>query len=448
LAWSISLPTGSGLTGFALGVWVCQQTGSVTQFALIALFSTLPGIIFSPFAGALVDRWDRRIAMIVSDAGAALCTAIIALLLFTGGLKIWHLYLLLSISSTFSAFQWPAYSAATTLLVPKAQLGRASGMVQIAEAVAGIGSPVLAGVLMGLCRCTPLCLSISQPSFCLGHPEHYRAPRPEISAENLASPPCGVKRRMDGSTAACPGLLGLLLYFASTNFTSSTVQVLLTPGAQFFKPRHPGSIMTVERSYADRQPFDEHLGVQNDDYLASLVLLPQAIVLFAAGFSPNVVILSAAVSFSVHQPIDQWLQPGDLADKTAPDVEGRVFSFRRMIAWSSMPLAYISAGPLADKVFEPLMAVDGALAGSIGRYLGVGPGRGISLLFIILGTLSLLMTLIISLNARTRRVELELPMRFCHNLPQIKSLTFGLLPVVYRLPCWFCGKKINAWIIK
>lgn len=62
--------TGSGLTGFALGVWVYQRTGSVTQFALISLFTALPGIVFSPLAGALVDRWDRRWAMILSDAGA------------------------------------------------------------------------------------------------------------------------------------------------------------------------------------------------------------------------------------------------------------------------------------------------------------------------------------------------------------------------------------------
>lgn len=78
--------TGSGLTGFALGVWVYQHTGSVTQFALISLFTTLPGIVFSPIAGALVDRWDRRWAMILSDSGAGLCTLSVALLLLAGTL--------------------------------------------------------------------------------------------------------------------------------------------------------------------------------------------------------------------------------------------------------------------------------------------------------------------------------------------------------------------------
>ena len=72
---------GSGLTGFALGVWVYQRTGSLTQFALINLFTSLPGIVFAPFAGALVDRWDRRRVMIASDSGSALCTLVLLLMI-------------------------------------------------------------------------------------------------------------------------------------------------------------------------------------------------------------------------------------------------------------------------------------------------------------------------------------------------------------------------------
>ncbi len=408
--------TGSGLTGFALGVWVFQQTGSVTQFALIALFSTLPGIIFSPFAGALVDRWDRRIAMIVSDAGAALCTAIIALLLFTGVLKIWHLYLLLSISSSFSAFQWPAYSAATTLLVPKAQLGRASGMVQVAEAVAGIGAPVMAGTLMGIMPVYSIMfIDFATFLFALVTLTIIRVPRPEISAENLTARGSLWREAMYGwkYITARPGLLGLLLFFASTNFTVSIVQVLFTPLVlSFSNPATLGLIMTMGG-----------VGMLAGSLLMSIwggpkrrifgilgFSLLQAIVLFAAGFPPNVAILSAAVFiFMFTSPLINGCSQAIWQTKTAPDVQGRVFSVRRMIAWSSLPLAYILAGPLADKVFEPLMAADGALAGSVGRFLGVGPGRGIGLLFILLGILSLLMTAIISMYRHTRRVELELP---------------------------------------
>jgi MFS transporter, DHA3 family, macrolide efflux protein len=85
---------------------------------------------------------------IVSDAGAGLGSLIIALLLWLGQLQIWQIYFVVAISSMFSAFQWPAYAAVTTLLVPKQHLGRANGMVQFAEAVSRLIAPALAGILV------------------------------------------------------------------------------------------------------------------------------------------------------------------------------------------------------------------------------------------------------------------------------------------------------------
>src|SRR5947199_5946534 len=86
---------GSGLTSFGLGVWVYQSTGSVTRFALMSLFIVLPGILFSPFVGVLIDRWKRRWAVASSDCGSALVVLIISLLLWSHRLQIWHLYVLL-----------------------------------------------------------------------------------------------------------------------------------------------------------------------------------------------------------------------------------------------------------------------------------------------------------------------------------------------------------------
>jgi DHA3 family macrolide efflux protein-like MFS transporter len=110
---------GSSLTGFALGIWVYQRTGSATQFGLIAFCGALPSTLFSPLAGALVDRWNHRWTMILSDIGVGLIALVIFLLLVTGRFEIWHIYVVSALLSTFSAFQWPAYTATTTLLVPK-----------------------------------------------------------------------------------------------------------------------------------------------------------------------------------------------------------------------------------------------------------------------------------------------------------------------------------------
>ena len=139
---------GSGLTSFALGVWVFERTGSPTLFAYIGLFAVLPRVIFSPVAGALVDRFDRRKVMILADAGAGLSTLFIALMLFTGRLELWHIYLSSFSSALCGTFQWPAYVATVTQLVPQKQLGRANGMNQFGRAAAEIFSPLLAGVLV------------------------------------------------------------------------------------------------------------------------------------------------------------------------------------------------------------------------------------------------------------------------------------------------------------
>ena len=91
---------GTNLTGFALGVWVYQRTGSVTRFALISVCTMLPGMLLSPIVGAFVDRWDRRSAMIFGDTGAAIGTLVIVFLLLSDQLQIWHIYL----ATTFKSF--------------------------------------------------------------------------------------------------------------------------------------------------------------------------------------------------------------------------------------------------------------------------------------------------------------------------------------------------------
>jgi hypothetical protein len=128
------------------------------------------------------------------------------------------------------------------------------------------------------------------------------------------------------------------------------------------------------------------------------------------GLRPNVLLLGIvffAVLFTI--PIMNGCSQAIWQVKTAPDVQGRVFAVRRMIAMSVTPLSCIAAGPLADRVFEPLMAVNGPLADSIGRIIGVGPGRGIGLLFIIVGVLTVLITLVSYMYQPLRLVEDELP---------------------------------------
>lgn len=408
--------TGSGLTGFALGVWVYQRTGSVTQFALISLFTTLPGIVFSPIAGALVDRWDRRTAMILSDAGAGLCTLSVALLLLANRLEVWHIYGLMALSSTFSAFQWPAYSAATTLLVPKEHYGRASGMVQLAEAIAQIASPVLAGVLMGSIQVQGIILvDFATFLFAVLTLLVVRIPRPVVTTEGEEARGSLLREAAYGWNyiVARSGLLGLLLLFAATNFFLGIIEVLFTPMVlSFASTAALGTILTIGGlGFLGGSLMMSVWGGPkvrvNGIYLFSLL---QGCVLFVAGFPPSVPILAgAAFTYFLGFPIVSGCSQAIWLSKTPPDVQGRIFAMRRMIAWSALPLAYLAAGPLADRVFEPLLVEGGALANSVGQIIGVGPGRGIGLLYIVVGTLTLLITGVSYLYPPLRNVETELP---------------------------------------
>jgi hypothetical protein len=78
-----------------------------------------------------------------------------------------------------------------------------------------------------------------------------------------------------------------------------------------------------------------------------------------------------------------------------------------MVAFSSIPLAYLCAGPLADYLFEPWMSDGGRLASTVGRFIGAGPGRGIALLFVIMGLATLLMVAAAHLYPRLRFLEDE-----------------------------------------
>lgn len=405
---------GSGLTGFALGVWVYQSTGSVTKFALIAFFTSLPGLVILPLAGALVDRWDRRRTMIVSDCGAGFASLVIALLLWAGRLELWHIYLLMAVSSVFNAFQFPAFTASTTLLVPKKQLGRASGLTQMIQ-MAQIVAPLLAALLLSQIQIWGILL-VDFATFLFAMltllvvriPSPERAPAGAAAGSVWADTAFGWRYLRER-----PGLLALLLVFASTNFTIGMLQALLTPLVLSFSTATAlGTVTTVAG-----------LGMLVGSIAMSVwggpkrrirgifaALLVQGLILLAGGLRPNLVLIGAAAFvLLLMAPIVNGCSQTIWQSKVAPELQGRVFAVRRMVALSSLPVAYFLAGPLADRIFEPLLSPGGALADSVGAVIGVGEGRGIGFLFMVLGALLLLGLPLAWGYPRLRRVEEELP---------------------------------------
>ena len=141
---------GSAMTNFALTIWAWEVTGSATALAMTGLAFALPNVIMYPIAGALVDRWNRKFVMMISDLAAGIGTIVILLLYATDVLVVWHLYIIFTFIGLFQSFQFPAYSAAVSTMLDKEQYGRASGMLSLAQSASGIFAPVAAGVLLNI----------------------------------------------------------------------------------------------------------------------------------------------------------------------------------------------------------------------------------------------------------------------------------------------------------
>jgi len=407
---------GSGLTSFAVGVWVFQRTGSATQFALIGLSAVLPRVLMSPLAGAIVDRWDRRRVMILSDAGAGLSTLMLVFLLAASRLETWHIYLIAATSAAFSTFQWPAYTATTTLLVPKEHLGRANGMVQFGQAVAEILAPALAGVLVQTIQLEGVILiDFATFLFAVATLLTIRFPKPRSTSAEKAA---GTSFRHDVTfgwkyITSRPGLLGLLIFFAVVNFLWGTVGALIMPMILGFASSNvlgiiisvAGAGMLVGSLVMSLWggPKRRINGVLGFEFLSGVCfvlmgLRPSFWPIALGAFGAHMTI---AIVFGSNQTIWQ--------SKVAPDVQGRVFATQQMIARAAAPLAYLLAGPMADRLLEPLLSTTGQLAESVGQVIGIGPGRGIGFLFILMGAVKMGVVLVGYASPSIRHVEDELP---------------------------------------
>lgn len=141
---------GSALVQFALIWWLTQKSGSATVLALATLVGMLPQIVLGPFAGALVDRWNRRVIMIMADATIAVFSLLLAYLFVTNTVQIWHVYAIMAIRALGGAFHFPAMSASTPLMVPDSQLTRVNGLNQALQGINGMIAPPVGALLLGL----------------------------------------------------------------------------------------------------------------------------------------------------------------------------------------------------------------------------------------------------------------------------------------------------------
>lgn len=409
----------SNMTGFALSIWVFQKTSSATALGGMTTAFTIPYLLLIPLAGVFVDRYNRKLMMMVSDLTAAFGTLAIFVLFSTDHLQIWHFYIINGLIGLGGAFQWPAYSAAITTMVPKEQYGRANGLMSLVQAGPGIIAPIMAGVLMPFMGLVGILL-IDLATFILaiGALMLVHVPAPVQTVEGLGGKGSLWKEASFGFKYIFerPSLLGIVIILLIANFFlgfPNSVQIPLvllrtgnssvilgavqTAGAVAWTL---GSlIMSAWGGFKDRIH-----GV----LIGWSVYCLFGNIVFGLGRSLGIWVpayLFAGVGSSLGIASSTAL----LQSKTAPDVQGRVFSARRLLTWAPDMFTPLLGGMLADRIMEPAMQSPGWLSILFGWMTGEEPGSGMAVMMIIFGLLTIITLLAGYLLPPVRNMEIILP---------------------------------------
>lgn len=414
IIWSGQLVSiiGSGLTGFALGVWVYQKTGMATYYAMIVLFTTLPSILARPFGGVLADKFSRRTLILISDIGSSLGIFFIALMIWTNNFEIWHIYLGMCISSIFIGIGSPAYQSAVTQLIPSNFYAQASGMNQASTSANFLISPILATVLLPLIGINGV-LIVDFFTFIFAIVSTFTVKIPLVNENQAEQKVDFVRYTIDamGYLRERRGLIIQIVILVIINFLMGFLISLIGP-------------MILSFSTSQMLGLGESLsaiGMVIGSVVVIFIPEPKRLIrtmmrfLFILGISYSLIGVKASFltivvpCFMFFLSLPFMNTYGDIVLRRKVDdyMQGRVYALIGMVVQAGEILSYMIAGPLADYVFKPLMSEGGLLAGSVGKIIGVGPGRGIGLIFIIMGLAISLVAVIASRIKVLRQMDDE-----------------------------------------
>ena len=407
---------GSGMTNFAVAYWIFQQTGEATALTLAMFAFMLPSVLFSPVAGALVDRFNRKHVLIASDVISGIGTASMLLMIYVGNLEIWHIYIANFLAGLGNAFQFPAYSAAVTLMLPKKHYARASGMLSMAASASMIMAPTFAAALLapvglpGIMRLDLLSFGIAMITLALviiPEPDAADAANQEGKGSLWQESIYGFRYIWQRGS-----LLGLQLVFFAINFLAMFGFAVLVPMILARTGNNEMALASVQSIGAvggvigglllstwggpRRKIHGVLLGMILSSVLGQMLMgIGQTLFIWA----------TAAFMTQFFMPILNRSNQAIWQAKVPPHLQGRVFAVRRLIAQVTAPLATLLAGPTADLVFEPAMQPGGAWVDLFGWLVGSGPGAGMSLMLILFGGLGALAGLVSYLMPAIRQVE-------------------------------------------
>jgi MFS family permease len=371
---------GSAMTWFAFTIWAWEATGKASALAVISFLAFLPSVLFSPLAGALVDRWNRKRVMLLSDLATALGTLTVFLIYTFGNLQLWHIYLVSILAGFFTAFQYPAYAAAVTTMLSQEDYARAEGMLGAARALSGILAPIFGAALLDVVGLSGIMLiDLATFLFAFVTLMMIHVPPPKPTTTGLQSKGALRQEIRFGFRyiRETPSLRALTALFMAAG-------VFLAIGATLMAPLVLGGTGNDESALAAVQSTGAVGGVVGAALLSlwggtrrrihNVLLGGMGACLlgvFWLGAGGTVVLWAAAAFFFAF--FEPFVEGGNLAiwqAKVPADVQGRVFSARHLLVQVPYLLGMLGAGYLAEGFSIRSVLIGAGMLGALTFALG------------------------------------------------------------------------------
>lgn len=382
---------GSAMTSYALVIWSYTQKGSALMTALLMVSSYAPYVLLSIFAGALSDKWNKKITMLVCDTIAALTTVVMLVLLQRGMLEIWHLYLINGVNGVMNTVQQPASEVAVTRVLPPKYYQRVGGLRYFANSLNSILTPIIATAVLGIAGMNAVVMvdlfsfatAFLTLAFVIRIPENK-----ESAGETeklLVSARKGIaylrKER---------GIFHLILFLAAINLVASIYDAAF-PAMMLSRNGGSEKILGLVNAV---------IGVATlaGSILASFIKEPKSRVrvicncllfsmstenfLLAVGRTPLIWCIGGVLGWIVI-PLMSTNLDAIMRLRVPEQMQGRVYSVRNSLQFFTIPIGYFLGGFLVDQIFEPVMAVQRDESLLI-KMFGAGKGSGAALLFFVL----------------------------------------------------------------
>lgn len=400
---------GSGMTAFALSVYVYEKTGSVSYVSLITLLSFMPSIILSPIGGLLADRYDRRLLMIMGDLFSGLGLVYILWSIQAGEKSIVPIFIGITFSSIFTSLLEPSYRATLTDILEEENYAKASGLIQVAGSAKYLISPVIAGIVLSVADIRVILLLdiMTFITTCL----MIFLVRKSINSEMKNYKKDSFKGLLEGLFIIKEnrGVYSLVIIMFFVCFFMGFIQILIRPMMLALSNVKTAGMM--ESLCAVGLLIGSlWIGIagikKNYSKILAVACFFCGIFMSMTGVNENLAIIGIS-TFLFFSTLPFMNSCADVLVRVRipNELQGRVWGLISLITQMGTVVAYIISGVMADYVFEPMFNKNGILVENIGKIIGTGKGRGIGFMLILSGMGMLIMAIIIWKNREIREVS-------------------------------------------